>query len=517
MTTLDLPPPALGIGEPEAQARFDALQRTLVPLWESIQTMTLDEQTIIVVPSLNVDFELYGTELQAYEERFLFLLLLLRQPSARLVYVTSQPIQPCVIEYYLNLLPGVILSHARKRLFLVAPQDSSSKPLALKLLERPNLVAEMRALIKDPTRAHLVPFNTTNRERDLALALGIPMYGADPRHMRLGTKSGCRRLFREIGIPLPEGVEGVRSRSDVLDALAEVKRRRPSVRQVMVKHDDGVSGEGNAVVDLHGIGADPSRAALEERLAAIRLEAPYLGVDGYFKRLEKGGIVEERIVAEMVASPSVQLRVTPLGKVELLSTHDQLLSGPQGQTFVGCVFPADRSYAVTIARAAEKVGQRLADEGVLGRFGIDFVVGASAGEPPAVYAIELNLRKGGTTHPFLTLQFLTDGRYDGDSATYRTRLGQQKCFVATDKFQAPELRVFSAESVFDVAVKRGLHFDQARGRGVVFHMLAALGDHGRLGMTAVGDSHAEARELFDRTQRELLEEARRSLSLPLLP
>ena len=35
------------------------------------------------------------------------------------------------------------------------------------------------------------------------------------------------------------------------------------------------------------------------------------------------------------------------------------------------------------------------------------------------YAIEINLRKGGTTHPFLTLQFLTDGAYDADKGSLR--------------------------------------------------------------------------------------------------
>ena len=35
------------------------------------------------------------------------------------------------------------------------------------------------------------------------------------------------------------------------------------------------------------------------------------------------------------------------------------------------------------------------------------------------YAIEINLRKGGTTHPFLTLQFLTDGRYDAETGLFR--------------------------------------------------------------------------------------------------
>ena len=62
---------------------------------------------------------------QAYEERFLFLLLLLRQPRLRMVYVTSMPIAPEIVEYYLALLPGVIPSHARARLSLVAVDDAS--------------------------------------------------------------------------------------------------------------------------------------------------------------------------------------------------------------------------------------------------------------------------------------------------------------------------------------------------------------------------------------------------------
>ena len=79
---------------------FDELQTRLVPLWRSIERLNQDEQTIVVVPSLTVDIgDRQGATIQAYEERFLFLLLLLRQPRARLVYVTSQPILPSVIDY----------------------------------------------------------------------------------------------------------------------------------------------------------------------------------------------------------------------------------------------------------------------------------------------------------------------------------------------------------------------------------------------------------------------------------
>ena len=94
--------------------RFDALQRKLVPLWTSIQTFTQDAQTIVVVPSITIDSTIRGARQQAYEERFLFLLLLLRQPRARLIYVTSQAIHAEVVDYYLDLLPGVLASHAQQ-------------------------------------------------------------------------------------------------------------------------------------------------------------------------------------------------------------------------------------------------------------------------------------------------------------------------------------------------------------------------------------------------------------------
>jgi hypothetical protein len=73
----------------ESQDQFDRLQKKLVPLWKSIECLNQDPQTIVVVPSMSIDGLGAGAVMQAYEERFLFLLLLLRQPRARLIYVTS--------------------------------------------------------------------------------------------------------------------------------------------------------------------------------------------------------------------------------------------------------------------------------------------------------------------------------------------------------------------------------------------------------------------------------------------
>src|SRR5438046_7557141 len=124
---------------------------------------------------MSVDVAIAGLEAQGYEERFLFLLLLLAQPRARMIYVTSQAIHPSVIEYYLDLLSGVIPSHAMRRLTLLSPYDDSPRPLSLKLLERPRLLERIEAGRQDKERAHLACYNTTSLDRNRTVRRGIAL------------------------------------------------------------------------------------------------------------------------------------------------------------------------------------------------------------------------------------------------------------------------------------------------------------------------------------------------------
>ena len=65
--------------------------------------------------------------------------------------------------------------------------------------------------------------------------------------------------------------------------------------------------------------------------------------------------------------------------------------------------------------------------------------------------------------------------------------------------------------------RHGLHFDQSRQVGVVFHMISSLTEHGRVGLTAVGDSASDAAKRHRQAERILLDEARLAgLSRPLL-
>jgi hypothetical protein len=489
--------------EADLQARFEDLQRHLVDQWRLIERFGAEQRVIVVVPSLSIDLPLDSTRQQAYEERFLFLLFLLRQPRAEVVYVTSEPVQEALVDYYLALLPGVVPSHARRRLHLLSTYDGSTRPLTEKLLERPRVLERIRALAGGPEQAHLVAFNTTRLERDLALALQIPVYGADPKFNALGTKSGSRALFAEAGVPHPQGRENLRSVDDLVAAIEEILAARPGVEFLVVKQDEGVAGLGNAILDVRGL--EGSRAAIEVRLRDLRPENAAADPEEFLARLPDGGVVEELITGEL-RSPSVQMRATPLGEVELLSTHDQLLGGASGQSFLGSIFPASEEYARGITTEALKVGELLAARGVLGRFAVDFLT-VRDGDGWRPYAIELNLRKGGTTHPYLTLQFLTDGKYDGERALYFTPAGQTKFFISTDRVENPMYRVLQPDDVFDVAVRDGLHFDHTTETGVVFHMLSALGRHGVVGVTAVADTREGARELYDRTADALNREA----------
>lgn len=488
------------VGLDEAGA-FDALQQKLVSMWPAIGGPTEEHKTMVVVPSVSMDFppEL-GPVLPAYEERYLFLLFLLAQPRAVVIYLTGQPILPRIVDYFLALVPPPHAATARERLHLISIGDPSPRPLTTKILERPRTLERIRALIPDPERAHIVPFMTSDLEEQLAVRLGIPVYGADPRLLRHGTKTGSRRLFAEAGVAHPRGFEDLRSAEEVIGAARDLAAAMPPVTQAVLKLNEGVGGYGNALVDVAATAAGTITASLANA-----------GVDGlpstYLDALaQEGAVIEERIAGDDFRSPSAQLRIAPGGEVELLSTHDQILGGPSGQEYYGARFPADAGYAKALGDAGLRVGRLLARAGVLGRFAIDFVVTREKGAVWDVRAIEINLRKGGTTHPFLTLQLLTGGHYDAARAEFRSPTGT-KHYVATDHLTDERLLRLTSDDLLDIAAADDLAWDEVRQSGVVFHMISALPVAGRVGFTAIGDSAEHAQELHDRATARLLDAA----------
>lgn len=210
-----------------------------------------------------------------------------------------------------------------------------------------------------------------------------------------------------------------------------------------------------------------------------------------------GGVVEELLEYPDSASPSVQLRIDPQGEVVLLSTHDQILGGPSGHVYEGCRFPAAEAYRRQIQDAGRRVGEVLARKGVVSRFGVDFVVGRRSGQVEwDVFAVEINLRVGGTTHPFLALQFLTGGRLDPVTGDFRSPSGSTKFYRSTDNVKSESYVGLLPEDLIDITTVNHLRYIHGTETGVLFHMVGALSQFGRLGLTAIGNSPEQAEAIY---------------------
>lgn len=473
---------------------FEERQRTLVDLLGAGSASDMRSGTLVVVPSLTFpETELRKiVGIQYYEERLLFLLLLLRHPGLRIAFVTSVRVEEPIVEYYLRFVPPSV--RPGDRLWLVALWNPAVRPLTEKLLESAEAVARLRELAAG--ESCLLTFNVSSLEAELADAIDTPLYGCPLDLVHLGSKSGARRVAREAGVAVPPGSEDLHSLGDVEAALKEL--RAGGARSAVVKLNDGFSGQGNAIVDLEG---DVPLAQRRTVFCAQEESWPSFAS----KLAEQGGVAEELLKVPGTVSPSVQMRVAPDGSCEVVSTHDQILGGPDDQVYLGCRFPANERYRLTIQECGRRVARVLAQRGVIGSFGIDFVI--APGDPPVPYLTEVNLRMGGTTHPFLMTEFATGGTYD-EATGELVAGGRAKHYVATDNLKSDAYVGLAPEGLIRAIDEAGLGFDQRANTGVLLHLLGALKKHGKVGMTCVADSAAEADELFERAEAVLDELAR---------
>lgn len=448
----------------------------------------LTEGTIVVLPSISFPAEelrkIVG--IGRYEERLLCLLLWLKSPHLRMIFVTSMPVDDAVLDYYVSFLPSP--ESARDRVTLVSVDDPDIRALSHKLLDAPFALDQIRGSLRDDA-AYLLPFNVTPWERAISEKLGIAIYGPGPDLSELGTKSGARRLARLTGVPILEGSEDLRSLDDVAAALRRLNKLRPDAHAAVVKLNNGFSGQGNAIVDL----SDAVEAV--DSLPTVFCAAEESWSTFAPKLEHEECIVEELLHEPGMHSPSVQMRIVPHGEVELVSTHDQILGGPDDQVYLGCRFPARSEYRGVIQEQAMKIGNELASRGVIGTFGMDFLV--TEGPGSKVFLSEINLRMGGTTHPFLMARFAMDGTYDASSGHLLCN-GSARFYVATDNLKSDRYLGLKPHDVISAIADRGLSFDRKNGTGVLLHLLGAVTDYGKIGMTCVASSRGEADDLYDR-------------------
>jgi hypothetical protein len=501
-TIADKEPPA---GSMEEVLLFRKIQHQFPRQFRKVFPDKLASKSVVIIPSITLDQEILAkvSGHVHYEERLLCLLMLLRMPRTHVVYVTSMPVDEVIIDYYLHLLPGITRHHALKRLTLLSCYDSSPKSLTEKILDRPRLLERIKKSIPAGNPAHLACFNVTKHERTLAVKLDMPIYGCDPELYDMGNKSNSRKIFRECGLTVPQGFEDLKNEEEIIDALTELKLADPKLRKAVVKMNDGFSGEGNAIFSYEEIGSEWKLWIKENLEAKLKIVAGDLSYkDFMYKFQHMGGIVEAFVDGEIKTSPSVQCRINPLGDCKVISTHDQEVGGESGQVFIGAHFPAKEEYAIEIGEYGLKVAQALQKTGVMGRFAVDFI---SVKEKNGWkhYAIEINLRKGGTTHPYILLQFLTDGDYNHENGMYLTANRQTRYYFCSDNLRSEKYIGITPPDLIDIAMLHQLHYDGTSQEGVMFHLIGALSQYGKLGVVCIGSTPERAKNFYEQTVKVL--------------
>ena len=211
----------------------------------------------------------------------------------------------------------------------------------------------------------------------------------------------------------------------------------------------------------------------------------------------------------------MQLRVTPLGEVELLSTHDQLLGGPSGQSYLGCRFPADIAYAREITAEASKIGAAARATGRARALRHRLRRRARRAGAWAVVRHRAQSAQGRDDAPVPHAAVPDRRRLRPGTALFTAPSGREKYLVASDHVESDQLRGLTIDDLFDIAVRHRLHFHQGRQTGIVFHMMSAVGELGRVGLTAVDDTPDLADQRYRKAEAVLVEESQPGRETPL--
>ncbi len=150
---------------------FAEIQSQLPKALDANRPGSSDPHVVVALPSLSVAESLlahYVDRLPALEHRYLLAgLMLPRIKTCEFVFISSQAPSSEVLDYYLSLVPADRRDGTRARMRILEVPDRTARAVAAKLLDRPDLVADLRASFRGRT-AFIEPWNVTQHEVELA-------------------------------------------------------------------------------------------------------------------------------------------------------------------------------------------------------------------------------------------------------------------------------------------------------------------------------------------------------------
>ena len=105
----------------------------------------------------------------------------------------------------------------------------------------------------------------------------------------------------------------------------------------------------------------------------------------------------------------------------------------------------------------------------------------------------------GTTQPFLARSSARG--IDRETGIFHSPSGLAKCYRSTDNVKSDAYRGLSPEDLLDIMTINRLHYSQGTETGVLFHMIGAVSQFGKLGLTVIGNHHEQVDTIYERRSR----------------
>ncbi|KVR18400.1 hypothetical protein WK13_07970 [Burkholderia ubonensis] len=445
------------------------------------------DRTIVFIPSISFDglTKKYLIGLNCFEERNLYYLACLTNPNTRFIAVLSSTVEDAFIDYcvdHASCARGIDSGLLRDRFDIVRVPTIGDEHLSHALFRQPAILESLQQRIRRAANPIIDFWLVSPEEIRLASALNCPYYGLPDSALQFDNKSNARDLFREIGLHIPDGEEHIDSPREAWLALRRLVERT-SASEYLIKLNCEEAGNGIAIVDRESI-LQPF-----ENFAGLVKVQKDIPTDEFLNAiLQQGATVEAFITAPIKACPSVKMEILADGSVRNLATHDQVLNG---MAYSGSRFPADDSYRSDLIRIGYRVAEASSQKGARGIVSVDFLATKnSPAEPWTLWGMEINARKGATTHPYYWTRWLTGSDYSVDTGKLTSAAGDT-VYRASEFFSDPRLHLVPPSLILSDLKESGLDYNHHLKSGVFVHMLSSVRRFSKVGATVIAGDTSE--------------------------
>lgn len=450
----------------------------------------------------------------------------LSDPLVEIIFIAPFKPDAEIKDYYISLLEEAGISNVSGRFTLLVPEDVKRLPEGMSLTRLTVLSTRLMKALKALAAgrvSYIVPGVIGAEELTLATLLNLPLLAPEPRIAQVfGIKSGAHRLLESSEVNTAPGAMKLRSRADLLHALAQLLVQHRDISRWLVKIETEANSRGHAYFDAGGIKAlkdvDSGSSADEAGLLLavlheledygakrVRLVDPACYPDWmtYLTMVDKVGACIVGVPSKIITNITANLFIEPSGVLHLESVLEPLQA--PAFTTVGTCYPcstplpyeAIRDAALNVARAAFR-------KRVIGYLSVDFVLflkepsaissrtkgEAAGGGEPLVRMwgvdVDLGLSHHAAVHKMvMTLTKTVWDSVSGDCWDSESQERKPLSYVYSGIIYNPYMSSIRHEQFFSLCRSKGITFDRRRSRGVIFHMLDVM-LCGCLGAIAVG-------------------------------